>query len=104
MPDTSQTTVVVTAPKSLDARAYTEFRQRLHDAVSCHDRAVVDLEAAEFMDADGLTILVGAHRVARAHDCELIVVCTSEPILRLFRVTTMDRLLDIRPSLEECNA
>jgi anti-sigma B factor antagonist len=96
--------VVIAAPKSLDARAYTKFRQDLHEAVSRHSHVVVDLEGVEFMDADGLTILVGAHRAARAHDTTLTVICTLEPVLRLFRVTTMDKLLDVRPTLEECYA
>ena len=93
---------VVTAPRSLDQNTAGPFRAELRAAVSHHETVAVDLEAVEFMDSYGLGALVGALHVARYHDCEMTVVCTREPILRIFRLTTMDKVLDVRPTLEAC--
>jgi anti-sigma B factor antagonist len=96
------TPVVFAAPESLDAITSGRVRPELHAAVERCDWVAVDLGATRFMDMTGLGLLVGTLRRARAHDCRLTVICDRELILRMFRLTGMDRVLDVRPSLPAC--
>lgn len=98
MADDQLTATVISAGKNVDVYTIPALRERLKDAVTRHDRVAVDLEEAEFVDSSGLAMLVGVNRTARAHGCELIVVCTREPILRLFRLTGLNKVLDVRSS------
>lgn len=104
VPDVAELPAVIAAPKVLDVHTSLDFGDRLVAAVAEHDVLAVDLEAVEVIDTYGLLALVEAGKAAREHGRELIVVCTREHILRLFRVTTMDKLLDVRDSLEACCA
>jgi anti-sigma B factor antagonist len=48
---------------------------------------VVNLDEGGFLDSTGLGVLVGGLRRVRAHDGSLDLVCTQQPILKIFRIT-----------------
>jgi anti-sigma B factor antagonist len=61
-------------------------------------RLVVDLRQLEFIDVGGLRAITDAARRARRSSCGFAVANPSEPVERLFRLTGLDRGLDVVPS------
>jgi len=56
---------------------------------------IVDLENVAFIDSSGLGVLVGALRRARERDGSVRIVCTRENILKIFRITGLDKVFPI---------
>jgi anti-sigma B factor antagonist len=61
---------------------------------------LVDLRAVTFLDSTGLGALVGSLRRLRARDGSLTLVSDTDRILKLFRVTGLDRVFVLRPSVQ----
>jgi anti-sigma B factor antagonist len=62
-------------------------------------RLVVDLERVEFLDSTGLGVLVGGLKRVRTHDGSLSLVCTQERLLKIFRITGLDKVFDIHEDI-----
>lgn len=56
---------------------------------------IVDLSNVGFIDSSGLGVLVSALRRARERDGSVRVVCTQENILKIFRITGLDKVFPI---------
>jgi anti-sigma B factor antagonist len=56
---------------------------------------VLDLEGVSFIDSSGLGVLVGALRRARERGGAVRVVCTRDSILKIFRITGLDKVFAI---------
>jgi anti-sigma B factor antagonist len=56
---------------------------------------IVDLEGVGFIDSSGLGVLVSALRRARERDGAVRIVCTRESILKIFRITGLDKVFPI---------
>jgi anti-sigma B factor antagonist len=69
-----------------------------------HHHLVVDMEGVEFLDSTGLGVLVGGLKRVRAHDGTLAIVCTRDPILKIFRITGLTKVFPIHPTVEEAIA
>jgi anti-sigma B factor antagonist len=96
---------VVSAPKEITVyNADRVFRLPLRAAVASGASLVVaDLTSVEFMDAVGLGVLTGAFKLGKQRTPQVAigVVCSREPVLRLFRITGLSRVFDIRGAVEE---
>lgn len=62
---------------------------------------IVDMEKVGFIDSSGLGVLVSALRRARERDGVVRIVCTRENILKIFRITGLDKVFPIFDSLAE---
>lgn len=62
---------------------------------------LVDLEHLGFIDSSGLGVLVGGLRRAKERSGAIRLVCTRENILKIFRITGLDKVFPIFDSLEE---
>lgn len=69
-----------------------QFQKLLHDGRA---QLVVDLAQVTYLDSTGLGCLAGARRAAREAGGDLVVVCASERVLRLFRITGLDQVFTI---------
>jgi anti-sigma B factor antagonist len=56
---------------------------------------IVDLEKVAFIDSSGLGVLVGALRRAREKDGVVRLVCTRDSVLKIFRITGLDKVFPI---------
>ncbi len=56
---------------------------------------IVDLEQVGFIDSSGLGVLVSALRRARERDGVVRIVCTRDNILKIFRITGLDKVFPI---------
>ncbi|MFA5844944.1 MAG: STAS domain-containing protein [Coriobacteriia bacterium] len=62
---------------------------------------VVDLEKVAFIDSSGLGVLVGGLRRAREKDGSLRLICTQDSILKIFRITGLDKVFPVFASRGE---
>jgi anti-sigma B factor antagonist len=62
---------------------------------------IVDLEAVEFLDSTGLGVLVGGLKRVRAYDGSIDLVCTQQRMLRIFRITGLNKVFRIYETVKE---
>ena len=89
---------VVRATGQLDVATAPKFRQTLVQAqYGGETHVVVDLNGIEFMDSMGLGVVVGGLKRARTHQCQFVVACSNERILRLLELTGLAHVLRVVP-------
>jgi anti-sigma B factor antagonist len=66
-----------------------------------HVDIVIDLDQTTFMDSTGLGALIGARRKTHAFKGSFAIVCTQERLLKLFRITSLDKVFAIHASRDE---
>jgi anti-sigma B factor antagonist len=77
------------------------LRERLAQLIDGGARSVVvDLSRVDFLDSTGLGVLVGALKRLRAAGGGLSLVCTKEPLLKIFRITALDQVFTVHDSVE----
>jgi len=62
---------------------------------------VVDLGGVAFIDSSGLGVLVSALRRARERDGAVRIVCTRDNVLKIFRITGLDKVFPIFSNMAE---
>ena len=96
---------VVTVDGEVDVYTAAQLRQTLDEEIAAgHDRLVVDLDGVSFLGSTGLGVLVGRLKLVRNSSGWLRIVCSSERILRVFRITGLDKVFGIHPNLDEALA
>jgi anti-sigma B factor antagonist len=65
---------------------------------------VVDLSDVGFMDSSGLSVLVSVMKHMEDADGRLAIVCSRDPVLKVFTITGLDRVFAIHGSLAEVTA
>ena len=90
---------------ALDVSAAARLREQFADAVTeGHNHLVVDLSAVTFMDSTGLGVLVGGLKRVRMHDGALRLTGAGRDVLRLLRITGLDKVLPVYDSVEAAQA
>ena len=85
---------VVTAPEEIDITNAPELRSALLEAAAHgHGTLVVDMTRTQFCDSSGLHTLLAAHKRAQAEGGELLLVISAAPVLRVFAITGIDRII-----------
>jgi anti-sigma B factor antagonist len=96
---------VVVVGGEVDVYTAPKLREQLVDLVSTGNyHLIVDLEGVEFLDSTGLGVLVGGLKRVRAHEGSLRLVCTSERILKIFRITGLTKVFPVHASVDEALA
>lgn len=89
----------------VDVYTAPRLRERLVELMDNGARKViVDLAMVEFLDSTGLGVLVGAHKRLKAAGGRLALVCTREPLLKIFRITALDQVFPIFVSVQAAAA
>jgi anti-sigma B factor antagonist len=87
---------VVTLEGEIDV--YTAPRLKVVLAEAIEDgcaNVIVNLEKIAFIDSSGLGVLVSALRRARERDGVVRIVCTRDNVLKIFRITGLDKVFPI---------
>jgi len=93
---------VVEVGGEIDVYTAPQLRSALNDAVADGARhLVVDMTGTEFLDSTGLGVLVGGLKRVRTMDGDLELVCSSEKILKVFRITGLTKVFTIHPTIDE---
>jgi anti-sigma B factor antagonist len=85
---------VVTAPEEIDITSAPGLRSALMEAATYGPGTlVVDMTRTQFCDSSGLHTLLAAHKRAQAEGGELRLVIPATPVLRIFAITGVDRII-----------
>ena len=95
---------VVVAPEEIDITNAPELRAALLEAADGPGRVVADMTRTRFCDSSGLHVLLAAHKRAQAQGGELLLVIPSIAVLRIFAITSIDRMIPNFTSLDEALA
>lgn len=63
--------------------------------------SVVDLTNVDYLDSTALGVLIGGLKQARDKDGNLVLVCPSPKIRRVFMVTGLDKIFDIFDTVDD---
>jgi anti-sigma B factor antagonist len=89
----------------VDVYTAPRLRERLVELVEQGARhVVVDLSRVEFLDSTGLGVLVGALKRLRAVNGTFKLVCAHERLLKIFRITALDRVFELYDTVEAATA
>jgi anti-sigma B factor antagonist len=96
---------VIAVGGEIDVYTAPSLRERLNELVAAgHYDLVVDMEKVEFLDSTGLGVLVGALKRLRGVGGELFLACGQERLLKIFRITGLDRVFTMFGSVEAATA
>lgn len=101
---TEQSDGVCTMSLSGEVDVYTAPRLKeslVEQVESGCTRIIVDLDGVGFIDSSGLGVLVGGLRRAKERDGTIRLVCTRDNILKIFRITGLDKVFAIFENAEE---
>lgn len=98
-------TAVVKLPAEIDLTLADGVREALLSVLNSGALGlVVDMTATTFCDSAGITALVRAARRAGATGATMRLAATAPPVLRIFSLVGVNRLIDIHPTVEEARA
>jgi anti-sigma B factor antagonist len=94
-------THVVAVSGEIDLFTAPEFKQRMSAPIDAgRSNLIVDLSGTTFIDSSSLGVLIGAHRRLKLRGGSLVVVCENEAIAKTFKITGLDGVFTIAPSVE----
>lgn len=96
---------VVTVEGEVDVYTASQLKEVLVETIEggCAN-VVVDLDRVSFIDSSGLGVLVGALRRAKERSGSVRLVCARENVLKIFRITGLDKVFPIFTSVGEASA
>lgn len=93
--------MVIEVEGSVDLATAPRLRENLVDAANRPARhLVVDLSRVDFIDSTGLGLLAALSKRIGARGGCLRLVVTTDPVRKPLRVTGLDKLFDIRTSVD----
>ncbi|MDO9108254.1 MAG: STAS domain-containing protein [Coriobacteriia bacterium] len=99
--DQSDGLCVIALAGEVDVYTAPQLKERLIASIEggCVN-ILVDLEQVGFIDSSGLGVLVGGLRRAKENSGAIRLVCSRENILKIFRITGLDKVFPIFDTLE----
>lgn len=93
--------VVLTVTGEVDLNTAPRLREALEEAVAAHPSLlVVDLTDVDFLGSPGLAALIAAHDRAQPRTRLRVVASSTTPVLRPIRLTGLEELLNVHPTLD----
>ncbi len=94
-------THVVAVAGEIDLFTAPEFKQRMSAPIDAgRSQIVVDLSRTTFIDSSSLGVLIGAHRRLKLRGGSLVVVCDNEAIAKTFKITGLDGVFTVVPTID----
>jgi len=92
---------VVAVRGEVDLFTAPEFKQRVMAPIGAGvDHVIVDLTETTFIDSSSLGVLIGAHRRLKSRGGRLAVACSTDAIVKTFRITGLDGVFTIVDSVD----
>lgn len=93
---------VVTLAGEVDVYTAPALKEKLVSLIEggCAN-VLIDMRDVGFIDSSGLGVLVSALRRAREREGTVRIVCTRESILKIFRITGLDKVFPIFSDVAE---
>ena len=94
-------THIVAVSGEIDLFTAPEFKQRMSAPIDeGRSHLIVDLSRTTFIDSSSLGVLIGAHRRLKLRGGSLVVVCEDEAIAKTFKITGLDGVFTLAPTVE----
>lgn len=85
----------------VDLYSAPKLKQAVYDMIDGgRTKLVLDLDALDFMDSTGLGILVASLKRVTTEGGQLKLVCNRDNILKIFKITGLDKVFDIYTTVE----
>ena len=95
-------TAVIRLPGEIDLTISDATREALLEVLNQRPATlIVDMSQTTFCDSAGISALVRAARRASASTIELRLVAIAAPVLRVFSLVGIDRLIGVYPSVAD---
>lgn len=96
---------VVTIAGEVDVYTAPQLKTSLIEQIEdgCTD-LLVDLRGVSFIDSSGLGVLIGVLRRTKEGSGTIRLVCSRGNVMKVFRITGLDKVFPIFESLEEARA
>ena len=96
---------IMSVEGEVDVYTAPRLKEALVEAIEggCVD-LVVDLDSVSFIDSSGLGVLVGALRRTKERSGSLRLVCTRDAVLKIFRITGLDKVFPIFSTVGDASA
>jgi len=96
---------VLAVSGEVDVYTAPALRDRIADLLDGgQQQLIIDLGGVEFLDSTGLGVLVAGLNRARDVGGSLSLVCPQERVLKLFRITGLDEVFTVHPTVDEALA
>lgn len=93
---------ILTVKGRLGITTENSLRQRVADLVEQSQvHIILDFTGITFMDSSGMSSVLSAMRSVSENQGRICLVCDTRHILRVLRITAIDKLMAIYPTLEE---
>ena len=97
-------TCMISVTGDLDLSSAPQLKWTLVDSLEDgHDRMILELSPATFMDSTALGVLIGVNR-SLAAGARLAIVCSRSNVLNVFELSGMDGAFAIFPTLAQALA
>ena len=94
-------THLVAVSGEIDLFTAPAFKQRMSKPIDAGcSRLIVDLSRTTFIDSSSLGVLIGAHRRLKRAGGSLVVVSASDAIAKTFKITGLDGVFTLAPTVE----
>lgn len=96
------TACTISVKGEVDVYTSPMLKAHIVDAIDdgCTDM-IVDLEDVGFIDSSGLGVLVSGLRRVKERSGSMRLVCTRESILKIFRITGLDKVFPVFSTVKE---
>lgn len=93
---------VITPRGEIDLVSQADLKKVINElVVDGHVDLVVDLGETTFLDSTALGALIGARRLTHTFKGSFVLICAEERLLKLFRITSLDKFFAIHESTAE---
>lgn len=88
----------------IDAYTAPQLKESFNSLMEQDSREIiVDLEKVTYMDSTGLGVFIGALKSAKEKDKQLKLVNIHERVFRLFQITGLDEIMDLKAAIRGGN-
>jgi anti-sigma B factor antagonist len=95
---------VLSVVGEVDAYTAAALQTAITEQVAAGVALVLDLSQVGFIDSTGLRVLVEALRAVREAEGRLTLVTENEQTLKLLRITALDTVFEVQPSVAAATA
>lgn len=86
----------------VDVYTAPQLKQQMIVLLECGAKEiVVDLSAVDYLDSTALGVLIGGLKRMRETDGNMLLICPTHRVRRVFEITGLDRIFDIYSTEEE---
>ncbi|MCW2785106.1 MAG: anti-anti-sigma factor [Marmoricola sp.] len=90
---------IVAVGGEIDVYTAPKLRDKITELVNAgHHDLLIDMENVEFLDSTGLGVLVGGLKKIRAQDGSMVLICSQDRLLKIFRITGLAKVFTIHPT------